>query len=131
MVWGFGLDEKITFTTYNLTYVPTFKRFLLHAWLKTAVWNNQTYWSKLIMIGLLLVLSPSWNFPARAEPSRAEPSWSTSMFELKPSWIIFVIYSFFSSKHFFLGKKTNILRRKSIIHLKKIKSRVKMQGKTG
>ena len=38
------------------------------------------------------------------------------------SWIIFVIYSFFS--HLFFGK------RKSIIHLKKIKSRGKMQEKT-
>jgi hypothetical protein len=38
-------------------------------------------------------MSPSWNFPARAEPSyegsepsRAEPSWGTLISELKPSW---------------------------------------------
>jgi hypothetical protein len=52
------------------------------------------------------------------------------MFQLKPSWIIFVVYNFFSSKLFFLGKNLDILRRKSIIHLKIIKTRVKMQEKT-
>ena len=48
-----------------------------------------THYSK---VGQLLVMSPSRNFPARAEPSyegsepsRAEPSWGTLIFELKPS----------------------------------------------
>ena len=35
----------------------------------------------------IIVMSPSWNFPARAEPSYegSEPSWDTLIFELKPS----------------------------------------------
>ena len=52
-------------------------------------------------------MSPSWKFPARAEPSykgsepsRAEPSWGTSIFELKPSCQFFLMYSFFSSNFF-------------------------------
>ena len=33
-------------------------------------------------------MSPSWTFPARAEPSygSSDPSRGTSIFELKPSW---------------------------------------------
>ena len=35
-----------------------------------------------------VVMSSSWNFPARASPSYegSEPSWGTLIFELKPSW---------------------------------------------
>ena len=38
-----------------------------------------------------LVMSPSWIFPAPAEPicECAEPSWGTSISELKPSWHFF------------------------------------------
>ena len=40
------------------------------------------------MYTYLLEMSSSWNFPARASPSYegSEPSWGTSIFELKPSW---------------------------------------------
>ena len=39
-------------------------------------------------------MSPSRNFPARAEPSYegAEPSWGTLISELKPSWVFFDTY---------------------------------------
>ena len=60
-------------------------------------------------------MSPSWNFPARAEPSydcsessRAELG--SFIYELKPSWIFFCILLFIAS--FF--SKSVILRRKSI-----------------
>ena len=79
------------------------------------------------------MLSPSWNFPAQAEPSYedSEPSRAGALQCL--SWNragFFVWYSFFSSKLLFVGNKSGILRRKSIIYLQKIKARVKMQRKT-
>jgi hypothetical protein len=59
----------------------------------------------------LVVMSPSQNFPARAEPSyegsepsRAVPRWGTLISELKPSWIFFLIS--FNSKVFGTQKKT-------------------------
>ena len=47
--------------------------------------------NQLLQIGTsfrkVVVMSPSWNFPARAEPSYevSEPSWGTLISELKPS----------------------------------------------
>ena len=65
----------------------------------------------------LLVLSPSWNFPARAKlwrfrakPTQAEQSQAETL--QYSSWIIFVIYSFFSSKLFFHGKNDWYFKKK-------------------
>ena len=56
----------------------------------------------------IVVMSPSWIFPSRAEPSYevSEPSWGTLISELKPSWQcqqnIAILFSQFFSQVFII-----------------------------
>ena len=69
----------------GIFYKMAIECWLLRALISSKIFLNYSFEDLLIHVGLvftqLVVMSSSWNFPARAEPS-----WSTSIFELKPSW---------------------------------------------
>ena len=94
--FGFLLVDTMSFNLLitRMTYLGYFTGFfykmaiecwLLRALISSKIFLNYRFEDLLIHVGLvftqLVVMSSSWNFPARAEPS-----WSTSIFELKPSW---------------------------------------------
>ena len=66
-------------------------------------------------------MSPSWIFPARAEPSRAGHFYFRAEIELD----FFLLYSFFSS---IFSKISYFKERKVSFSIEKTENRLKMQG---
>ena len=87
---------------------------------------------------ITVVMSPSWNFPARAEPSYkvSEPSWGISISELKPSCQFFLCKAFlalFSCFYLILNQQFSHFNNKNQYLLQKTAEnrviKVQVQGK--
>ena len=85
LLWNLGGTEQSKFFSWVSTLV--IKRKCSFVQISTILDLNDSktlfafYYSALSVELTSLVMSPSWNFLARAEPS-----WGTLIFELKPSW---------------------------------------------